>query len=153
MIRTNPDLPPPANPSDFVRLGLHLLRKPTTSLFYFSLGEVLTLTRVLFLLLAYVSCISILVADSVPGCLLIKVQDEIQVLRTELILETDRAWFNKKVPTYSITSIRKIGEDLIPPQYASNFLYYTVQFDTTYSVDAVVSDFASEGPLQSCNIS
>ncbi|MBC8526494.1 MAG: hypothetical protein H8D22_06455 [Candidatus Cloacimonetes bacterium] len=80
--------------------------------------------------------------DYIDGNVIIQTSDYMEVLQREPELVTDKEWFNEMIPIYDITDVRQIGEKIIPAENLTNFLFYTVVFDTVHTVQEVQDVFA-----------
>ncbi|MBP7563205.1 MAG: S8 family serine peptidase [Candidatus Cloacimonetes bacterium] len=97
--------------------------------------------KILFTLVIMISIIITCHAENyLKGSLLFKSNTTIKVNSVNPLL-TDKDWFNDLIKEYNIYSIRQIGENSIPTQYQSRRLYYSICFDTTYSVSDVINSF------------
>ena len=89
--------------------------------------------------------------EYVEGNVIIQTSEYMEVLQREPNLVTDQTWFNDMIPVWDITDVRQIAEKVIPDEHLSDFLFYTVVFDTVHTVQEVQDAFAVKQEVLSAN--
>ncbi|HQQ68038.1 MAG TPA: hypothetical protein PLX77_04340, partial [Candidatus Cloacimonadota bacterium] len=99
-----------------------------------------------YTILVFLLCISIAVyaVDIVPGRAIMHSKVEINVLQEEPYLVTDQAWFNEKIASESIVSIKNMWDRELPPSLNDSRLFYYITYDETRNPDDVVNSLRSE---------
>ena len=104
------------------------------------------ITMVAIILIIAISSLSAAEDDStyIKGRAVIKVTNVFNQfsIGDDGYVETEKEWFNEMIPIYDITDVRQIGEKIIPAENLTNFLFYTVVFDTVHTVQEVQDVFA-----------
>jgi len=75
------------------------------------------------------------------GCIIFDSKVKINVIAENPALITDQEWFNGLVKDYNINLIKLITDGLIPEPIINSYLYYYIEFDSTYSVETVLNSF------------
>ena len=86
-------------------------------------------------------------SEFIEGTIIIQASEIIEVIQREPELITDKTWFNEMIPVYNISNLSQLGGRIIPPYKITDYLFYSVVFDTTYTVEEVQDAFAAKSEV------
>ena len=83
----------------------------------------------------------------VKGNVIIQLNSYMKIINREPELETDKTWFNNMISIWDITDVKHIGAKITPEPYKQDYLFYTVVFDTTHTVEDLQNAFTAKSEV------